>query len=59
VEIKDGLKHQKKFTATKSRTQVAFEFATLARRISVTGVEKLNYATGSMFGIIERLIGAF
>ena len=59
LEIKDRLKHQNKFTATKSMTEVAFEFATLTRRISVTGVEKLNYPTGSMFGIIKCLIGVF
>ena len=59
LEIKDRLKHQKEFTATKSITEVAFEFATPTRRISVAGVEKLNYPTGSMFGIIKCLIGIF
>ena len=59
LEIKDRLKHQKKFTALKSITEVAFEFATLTRRISVAVVEKLNYPAGSMFGIVKRLIGIF
>ena len=57
LEIKDRLKHQKEFTALKSRTEVAFEFATLTRRIFVAVIKKLNYPTGSMFGIIKSLIG--
>ena len=59
LEIKNRLKHQKKFTAMKSITEVAFEFATLTGGIPVGGVEKLNHATGSMFGIIKSLIGTF
>jgi hypothetical protein len=59
VEIEDWLKYQKKLTAMKAISEVAFEDPTLSRCISGASVEKLNDTTGSMLGVIESFVSAF